>query len=489
MAKFMALLSMLWLWVLGLRIGLAGLWLLFLYAIFGSFVVLSFSAFQLEVAISAYHSKNTAPLALWEVQNLYSRWKVDADQLDAASERYRTIGESIYFREGKNRELSQNLSNTYADCRAEIISHVNDIENSIANIDQEYANILHNQIESSNFCKRNYGNRIFQIFEKTLTAKQAVRDANSASKGSKSTGLDPAIKQIVIGAHRELLNDVISAKLLQAQDIFRTIVYGTAQVEQLQRDEKLVSGKIRDLHAKLSSILRTENGKRLDNGIGDYLITLSYFDRVETFPILGYLIPNFSKMPPDTLTLILVLSMGALGGTIHLSRKHLRAMDPASHETIQPSYYMFRPFLGAITALSVFILIKAGVLVASIPSPNGETANLSPFFISFLGIVSGLLAEQAIETIERVGERFFSASEVEAPERWAYGLRTAMKGADGKDADYQQNLKGLSSLLERSEEQVEKWANEDEAVPNAFQKLIAAYFRLPLRVLFTDLKI
>jgi hypothetical protein len=488
MGKFVALLGVLWAWLLGLRIGVAGLWLLFLYALFGSFVVLSFSAFQLQLAINSYSAGHAAPLALWEVSNLYSRWKVDADQLDAVARRYRAISESIRHTEAMNEELRKNLNTTYSDCRAEILYFVTAVEGKIEKIDGEYANILKHEIEHSNFCKRDYGDRFFENYQTIIAAKQQIRIAASQPIGTEPARLSPDIGEILAAGNIKALNAIIYAKVAQATDIYRTIVYSTAQIEQWRRDQKDTLAELQTLNGSLARVLRTDDGRTLDSGIGDYLITLSYFDTVEKLPVLGDLVPNFTKMPSDTLTLILVLAMGALGGTIQLSRKHLRAMDETTEDTIQPSYYLFRPFLGSITALSVFILVKAGVLVASIPSPGGETANLSPFFISFLGIVSGLLAEQALETIERVGERFFTRSEADAPERWAYGLEAAMKSDDETTATYDSNRKALASALQVNEDQVTKWAREEEPVPQDSQKLIAAYFHLSMRQLFSDLR-
>ncbi len=64
----------------------------------------------------------------------------------------------------------------------------------------------------------------------------------------------------------------------------------------------------------------------------------------------------------------------------------------------------------------------------------------------------------------------------------------ALRGPDGTDAAYAQNLKDLSSALGIVEEQIVKWANEKEPVPDSFQRIMAAFFRLPLRSLFTDIK-
>jgi hypothetical protein len=450
-------------------------------------VVLSFSAYQLLHEIRTYSSAKGETVSRWQLTSIYEHWKDNAGYIDALTARYRAIGDAIRHSEGMNDELRKNLKTVYSDCRKEILDFATKAEGEIEKIDGEYANILKHEIEHNNFCKKDYGDRFFDNYQKIIAAKQQIRVASSQSDKIAPAALPPKISEILAAEKIRALNAIIYAKLAEATDIYRTIVYGTAQIEQWRLDQKNALAELRAQNANRGEVLRTEDGMKLADGVGDYLVTMAYFDTVENLPVLGNLVPNFSQMPPDTLTLILVLAMGALGGTIQLSRKHLRAMDKTNEETIQPSYYLFRPFLGSITALSVFILAKAGVLVASIPSPGGETANLSPFFISFLGIVSGLLAEQALETIERVGERFFTKSELDAPERWAYGLATAMKG-DGSDETYDRNRRELAGALQKTEDQINKWAKEEEPVPQDQQKLIAAYFHLPMRQLFSDLR-
>jgi hypothetical protein len=476
----------------GARIGYAGVWLLFLYGLFSAFVVLSFSAFQLQQAIHNYKVSKGMPIELRSITDLYSQWKVNSEQIYAETDRYNIISAFLQNKIDSGRDLETSMSSYYADCRGEIANFVSGIRAKIEPLDGQYANVLKVNIERSNFCRKDQAETFLNNYLKLVSLvevgrKMAQPKSDDADKIPKKESVESKIIDIVKATDTKPIEDIVEDYLDRTRAVYAVIVVNTAQMQKWRGEQQDIREQLNDLRINNSRLFNF-GGHKFDDGIGDYLTSLAYFEGIERKPYIGWFIPDFSKMPPDTLTLILVLAMGSLGGTIQLSRKHLASLDADDGQKIQPSYYLFRPFLGAITALSVFILAKAGVLVASVPSPGGEPVNLSPFFISFLGIVSGLLAEQAIETIERVGERFFSATAAEAPERWAYGLGTALKGSGGTDAEYEKTLRELSKLLAKSEDQIEKWMKEEEPVPDASQKLIAAFFHLPMRTLFTDLK-
>ena len=68
--------------------------------------------------------------------------------------------------------------------------------------------------------------------------------------------------------------------------------------------------------------------------------------------------------------------------------------------------YFFRPFLGMIVALAMYVLVKSGL--SSIVDSTAE--DLSPFLISFLGIVSGMLSEQAYKKLASTGNNMLTGS-------------------------------------------------------------------------------
>jgi len=116
----------------------------------------------------------------------------------------------------------------------------------------------------------------------------------------------------------------------------------------------------------------------------------------------------FFVMPREMLTLALTLSMGIFGSTIVVSRSIL--MSAAMKMRLL--WFLVRPLQGAVIALAVFILAKAGIIIfSSQPSGSGAPVELNPFAIGFLGIVSGLYADHAYEYLERVAAKFFQAAD------------------------------------------------------------------------------
>lgn len=95
-----------------------------------------------------------------------------------------------------------------------------------------------------------------------------------------------------------------------------------------------------------------------------------------------------ATQPESVLVFVLVIAMGALGSTIHITQYFL------SGELGRPlTWYFIRPLLGTVTAVAIYILAKAGQLVLD---PSKASATMSPWFISFMAIISGLLSGAAL---------------------------------------------------------------------------------------------
>lgn len=167
--------------------------------------------------------------------------------------------------------------------------------------------------------------------------------------------------------------------------------------EVLQLELRLIEGNIhrvdlelrdkRDLQAKY--ILK-------HNVLIDTFSDIEYFEKFfQGFSsLLG--IDSFWAIPTPILIIILVLSMGVLGSLIFVTVEFLQ--EPESYPK-SLSMYLFRPFLGMILALSMYVMLKSGQSTFS----DSSEQNLSPFLISFLGIVSGMLAEQAYKRLSITG--------------------------------------------------------------------------------------
>jgi hypothetical protein len=149
--------------------------------------------------------------------------------------------------------------------------------------------------------------------------------------------------------------------------------------------------EINDLKKSLTS--NTEQYANLTKGHEDFLafkeMEKSWYQR------------PFIVAPYDLLVLLLVMFMGALGGVIRL----LRDYGAAGHANPAAGEYFFIPLIGAVVAIGGYVLAKTGLLLLS--SSQAETS-LSPFMISMVGIVSGLLAKEVIDTISARGRKILS---------------------------------------------------------------------------------
>lgn len=181
---------------------------------------------------------------------------------------------------------------------------------------------------------------------------------------------------------------------------------------------------------------------------------------------------DFTELPAEMLTLLVVAIMGALGATISLTREYMG--DEVKQGV---SDYLFKPVLGTVTAFAVFILAKAGFLIISDTGATGDGATLSPFFISFIGLMSGLLAEDALNTILHIGRTWFKESS-HNKERWGVGLKNHVKDTDKL---------ALIKYTKVSAETLEQWLDETKTIPTKAQRTIASYLRIEQRKLFTDL--
>lgn len=199
---------------------------------------------------------------------------------------------------------------------------------------------------------------------------------------------------------------------------------------------------------------------------------ISEFRFIEGFA-LGTL-HKFSILPSDFLIIILVIAMGVLGSTMQLTYDYYRGENIGS-----PSLFMLRPMLGAISALVVFILLRAGVLVVTDSSTMTNSVPLNPFFIAFVGIVSGLLSENAMETVRRVGSTWFTTSAPDNNARWAVGVAGLL--SETKTID------DLAARTGVDEDDLKAWVEQKKPTPEAAQRMFAAWLDKDVQTLFTDM--
>jgi hypothetical protein len=185
---------------------------------------------------------------------------------------------------------------------------------------------------------------------------------------------------------------------------------------------------------------------------------------------------DFVTMDPDNLTLLLVVMMGVLGSALQMTHAYC-----VKHQAITMSAYLLRISLGAITALVMFIVAKAGVPVITDASRIGGDAPINPYFVAFLAIVSGLLSENALANVQAQGEKFLGQGSA-GPDRWARRDLTP-------ELEAQQGLSvaTLAAHLGVSESAAAAMLKGQQKMDGDAQKLTAIYLRGDQRDLFTDI--
>lgn len=430
-----------------LRTAIAGSWLVVLYLVFGTYVMYALTAHQLHHTIQSFKIDDKQ-ITVWQVFDAHKKWRIASDNLRKSSDALSDTNGKVF-----------DLKSQYASLQSKLDVSRQKIQDAV--------------ISLSDLAKLEGVTE--QLFNSPAVSKlrlEAISSQLGTDKYARLKGNQLFQDQL------ELLGDMVDERDNLARQIADIDLQLSGSQRALQRHQKDVT----TYSAALTQAL-TLNGKDLDPRVGDFLDSLTYLEAGERSVFL----PDFSKMPSDMLTLTLVLAMGALGGTIHLTQLYFRQWqkNAAAIQAVGAGYYLFRPFLGAITALSVFILAKAGVLIVAAPGTNEIGASLSPFFVSFIGIVSGLLAEQALVTIQNSGRKWFGQAESTGRDRWAPRLMQAM-GSDTAEIDA--NKTELSNLLGVSRDRVDLWLNGQAAVPHNFQLVIAAFLRTPPQELFTDMK-
>ena len=189
---------------------------------------------------------------------------------------------------------------------------------------------------------------------------------------------------------------------------------------------------------------------------------------------VGSIINRLVVSQPDILTLSLVILMGILGSSLQMTHAYFKGQAPQ-----KIGGYFLRLSVGAMTALVIFIVAKAGVPVIADASRLGGDAPINPYFVSFIAIISGLLSENAIANIQSQGARIFGGAGGNI-DRWT------RQDVSSDLASQNLTLAGLATHLGHDETTVEKMLKGEEKIGSTDQQLIALALRRSPRELYTD---
>jgi hypothetical protein len=202
----------------------------------------------------------------------------------------------------------------------------------------------------------------------------------------------------------------------------------------------------------------------------------------ELTPISGHIgtfMHRLITFPPEVLALSLVILMGILGSLLQIVHSFFR--KDVSEEPEGYGIYFVRIAAGGVTALVIFIVAKAGIPIVADASRLGGDAPISPYFISFLAIISGLLSEQAIASVEAKGAQFFPANPAIDIQRWVRDDLTSKASSNGN------SIAELAGFLNLDPKATADILDGSQMATDVQQRTITAYLHGSMRDFFTDL--
>jgi hypothetical protein len=228
--------------------------------------------------------------------------------------------------------------------------------------------------------------------------------------------------------------------------------------EYTDRERLKASGEIpSEAETEAKALKELENLRKFTE-----FVELNYF-----FYDLNYTV--FLNAPREVLVMILTMVMGVLGSLVTMTWSFVRQDTGYSLRRM-----LLLPFVGGMSAFVILVFLKAGQLTLTAGESNDP---LSPFVLSFVGIVSGLLSERAYARMSEVGTNFFAVNE-DIP-RWGIRLDSVM-AAEG--VQYQDVAKYLQADATKTKDIIDGIAPASLAQ----QSLIAACLRTDPREIFTD---
>jgi len=179
----------------------------------------------------------------------------------------------------------------------------------------------------------------------------------------------------------------------------------------------------------------------------------------------------------DMLVLLLLISMGVLGSALNL----LAVFIANDQEALSFGEYPLRLAFGAVLAIVMFIIAKAGVPILADTSKIGGNAPLNPYFISPLAIVSGLMSDRSMAAVRGV-----ATSILQGVGGADYARRYSRVVLDDALKTANRDANGLARVLGIGVDETKKLFSGKDLIAPDRQKLIAAYLGQPPRELFSD---
>lgn len=390
------------------------------------------------------------PVSIWKLDSIREQWALLRKQVASQSDEIRKAGD-------QHLELSDKKSRVTAEAntaKEKLSRLVDNLSYKVQKVDPDLYNILTGDSDISDKIARinasdaalrsNPELHVADLLDSVQTEYTAYVTFDSDAKGL----------NVQINSVKQKTED-LKAGLAATRDSINAVI-GSIKV-----------GKSADNKTDLDEQTRT----RIENALYELNPTGRSFSALMNKLVL---------LQPDVLALSLVLFMGVLGSSLQILNSIFSANQTEVIDSDTIGNYVLRISVGAITALVIFIVSKAGIPVIADTTKLGGDAPINPYFVSFLAIISGLLSEQAIVTVQNQGARLFASGAAET-DRWARSDLTSQmetqKLAIGVLADYL----GTSEDTARS---ILKGAIKATAEQ---QRVVAIFLRGKVRDLFSDI--
>ena len=285
-------------------------------------------------------------------------------------------------------------------------------------------------------------------------------------------GLDAGRAQQLAAEIKRIKDSYASLDVTQEQlDKFKGEGFGFRA--ELKQAEGLLTAKLGEV-ARLFGTTATDMAPEFVERVVNITAELEASTKV-----WNQLVYQVALWPNDMLILLLVISMGVLGSGLYL----LSVIVPKDGAPIPLRGYVFRLALGAATAIVLFIVFKSGIPIITDTTKTGGSAPINPYFISVLGIISGLMSERVLERIRSIGTSLLRG-DGQNGDHDRYARSIAASEMDKPERSYDILARLIGETVDKTKQLM---TGREPVSPNA-QSVISAYLGQPVRELFSDIK-
>jgi hypothetical protein len=195
----------------------------------------------------------------------------------------------------------------------------------------------------------------------------------------------------------------------------------------------------------------------------------------QIIPLLSFLEnSHLFRSPFEVTEMALLVCMGLLGGIISVIRYFV---DP-SLPNPSISEFLYKPAAGGVLAFGTFILFRASQLLLGVQDQGAASSgSTSIFLLAFLGLISGLCANDAISQIEAASARMLRRNQRVVARR----LRQLIT-----DRHLQDDAEKLQGLLKIDPATWTVWLSGKAAIPGETAQRIADYLHLDVNEAFAN---